>query len=610
MSVEAPVSMGKVRRLPSELVDQIAAGEVVERPSSVVKELVENAIDAGAKTIDIDLQNGGRKRIEIADDGCGMSPEDAQLALERHATSKIRSFDDLARMRTLGFRGEALPSIASVSNFRLLTSDREDGSGFEILIDAGRERISRPAARDRGTTIRVDDLFENVPARKKFLKSSDAEFRAIVTIVSSYALVEPARAFRVAHNGRIVLDFPSAATSRDRVLQILGNDADAHLYEVDCAMESVRVYGYVTRTLRFGSRRNQYFFVNGRLVRDRVLTHAATRAVDQFDRDGHPAMVLFVEIEPSLVDVNVHPAKTEVRFRDSGPVHVAVEGGVRRALGAPEEGNELLREASVPLEPNSSSVDAGPESRDEVFRAGDRLQPPTSQLGLGIAPISTRHDPGFEASPLFQQQRSVVQPPREMEPVDLGDLRGKVIGQYRQSYVLVDAPEGLRLIDQHAAHERVLYERLLARASESTSQALLAPFVYESAMSESAMLDSHLDELREAGFEIERFSGTSFAIAAVPTVLGRGAGDLERFFRKLLDAAHDGNAHIARLQDRVLASVACQAAIKVHRPMSGMEMSQLISDLLLTTNPFACPHGRPVIVDIRHLDIERHFHRK
>ena len=606
MSVEAPAAMGRVRRLPSELVDQIAAGEVVERPSSVVKELVENAIDAGARTIDIELQNGGRKRIEIRDDGCGMSAEDAELAIERHATSKIRSFDDLSHVRTLGFRGEALPSIASVSNFRLLTSDREDGSGFELLINAGREKISRPSARDRGTTIRVDDLFENVPARKKFLKSADAEFRSIVTIISSYALVEPARAFRLAHNDRVVLDFPAAASPRERILQILGNDCDAHLHEVDSETQSVRVTGYVTRALRYGSRRNQYFFVNGRLVRDRVITHAASRAVDQFDRDGHPAMVLFIEIDPTLVDVNVHPAKTEVRFRDSGPVHVAVEGGVKRALGAPEEGNELLRESLAPLD--SVAGEVVPERMPDGHPASRGGHP---QLDLGVAPTAGRQEPRFEVTPLFQQRGTLVQPPRELVPVDLGDLRGKVIGQYRQSYLLLDAPEGLRLIDQHAAHERVLYERLITHVSGgSSTQALLTPFIYEAGMSDSASLDSHLEELREAGFEIERFSGTSFAIAAVPMVLGRSGADLERFFRKLLDAAHEGNAHLARVKDRVLASVACQAAIKVHRPMSGAEMSQLVSDLLVTENPFACPHGRPVIVDIRHLDIEKHFHRK
>lgn len=594
----------RVAKLPSELVDQIAAGEVVERPSSVVKELVENAIDAGARTIDLVLVNGGRKRIEIADDGCGMSPQDAELSIERHATSKIRSFDDLTKIATLGFRGEALPSIASVSNFRLLTSDREDGSAFEILIDAGRDRIVRPAVRDRGTTIRVDDLFENVPARKKFLKSADAEFRSIVTIVSSYALVEPLRSFRVTHNDRVVLDFPPARDARERFLQILGNEAAPHLADVSIEIGDVTVEGLVTRTLRYGSRRNQFFFVNGRLVRDRVLTHAANRAAEQFDREGNPAICLFVEIDPTLVDVNVHPAKTEVRFRDSSRVHVAVESGVRRALGAPEEGVELLRE-----NPDVPSFFGAPSHPPGV---ATEARVPCQQTGMAFSTgvRDTRAaNPFLEASPLFRQA-SVVQPPREHTHADLGDLRGRVLGQYRQSYIVVDAPEGLRLIDQHAAHERVLYERFVARGEEVTSQALLEPFIHDAGVSEAALLESHLDELREAGFEIERFSRSSFAISAVPAMLGRATNDLERFLTKLLDAAHDDLRHLAKVRDRVAASMACQAAIKVHRPMSGSEMSTLVADLLRCENPFACPHGRPVIVDIRHLDIEKHFHRK
>src|SRR5213082_3112110 len=339
--------MSPVAILPSELVNQIAAGEVVERPASVVKELVENAIDAGARTIDVILENGGRKRIEVRDDGCGMSHDDALLAIERHATSKIRVFDDLQRVRTLGFRGEALPSIASVSRFTLTTFDGASEHAIEIDIDPlTATRTSRPAARDRGTTISVRELFENVPARRKFLKSADAEFRSIVTIVSSYALPLPSRAFRVEHNGRTVVDLPPAATMRERVTQIIGDDAEKFLEEVDMTIDRVHAAGYVTRGLRFGSRRNQYFFVNGRLVNDNALTPAASRAADNFDFDGHPAIVLFVDIEPDLFDVNVHPAKTEVRFRDSGAVHVAVEQGIKRALGGAEEGSQLLQPAT------------------------------------------------------------------------------------------------------------------------------------------------------------------------------------------------------------------------------------------------------------------------
>ena len=599
--------MPRITVLPSDLVNQIAAGEVVERPASVVKELIENAIDAGATTIDIILEGGGRKLIEVRDNGWGMSHDDARLAIERHATSKIRDFSDLTRVRTLGFRGEALPSIASVSRFSIQTFDGASENAIEIHCDplTSQQKV-RPAARDRGTTVRVAELFENVPARRKFLRSADAEFRFITTIVSSYALPLPSRAFRLEHNGRVVLDLPPASSPFDRVVQILGSEAEAFLVPVDAAMESARAHGFVTRGLRFGSRRNQYFFVNGRLVKDRVLTHAANRAAESFDFEGHPAVVLFLDIDPELVDVNVHPAKTEVRFRDSGPVHVLVEHAVKRALGGAEEGSALLQQPlrDAPMPDEASSL--GP-------RAADLFAPHR----YDVAPASSQYAPLFQGS-------SVVQPPRPAQsavvtaPVvedertpDLGDLKGRVIGQYRLSYILVDTPGGLRLIDQHVAHERVLYDRYFARvtAGSPVSQQLLTPMLYESGAAETAVIDSHLDELRGAGFDIERFSGNTFAISALPPELVRN--DLDRFLRKVIDASlEEKNPHVAHLRERICASLACQAAIKIHRPLSGDEMARLAAELLDSSNPYACPHGRPIIVDIKHIDIERHFHRK
>jgi DNA mismatch repair protein MutL len=588
----------RIHLLPSDLINQIAAGEVVERPASVVKELVENAIDAGATVIDVLLENGGKKLIEIRDNGHGMGHDDALLALERHATSKIAGFDDLAQVRTLGFRGEALPSIASVSRFTLTTYDGGADAAIEIECDPlTGTRTSRPAARDRGTTISVRELFENVPARRKFLKSSDAEFRSIVTIVSSYALPLPSRAFRVEHNGRTVVDLPPALTMRERVAQIVGNDAEPFLEAIDITIGQVRASGFVTRGLRFGSRRNQFFFVNGRLVKDRVLTHAANRGAEAFDFDGHPAIVLFVEIEPDLVDVNVHPAKTEVRFRDSGAVHVAVEQGIKRALGGAEEGSELLQAAAAPVPSSAPASLFSPQRFDDAPR--------------GYLP---------EFTPLFQRQ-SVVQPPlREQTATieaplladgpQLGDLQGRVIGQYRMSYIVIDTPTGLRLIDQHVAHERVLYDQYFERAAEQTpmTQQLLTPILYESGAAESAVLESHLDELRVVGFDIERFSGNVFAIAAVPPELVKK--DVDAFLRKLIDASQDDRSHLLHVREKVCASLACQAAIKVHRPLNGEEMARLTAELLDSSNPYACPHGRPIIVDIRHLDIEKHFHRK
>jgi DNA mismatch repair protein MutL len=592
----------RIAILPSDLINQIAAGEVVERPASVVKELVENAIDAGATTIDVILESGGRKRIEVRDDGIGMSHDDALLAIERHATSKIREFDDLTRVTTLGFRGEALPSIASVSRFSLLTFDGTSSHAVSIDCDPlTGERSARPAARDRGTTIVVAELFENVPARRKFLKSADAEFRSIVGVVSSYALPLPSRAFRVEHNGRTVVDLPPASTMRERVLQIIGNDAAAHLENVDATIQNVRASGFVTRGLRYGSRRNQYFFVNGRLVKDRVLTHAANRAADAFDFDGHPGIVLFLDVPPEAVDVNVHPAKTEVRFRESSLVHVVVEQAIKKALGGAEEGASLIREPAPP-------ATSGPASSPLLF----------APQRISDAPL---YSPQF--TPLFQKN-AVVQPPLRAQSAvidapaavedetapNLGDLQGRVIGQYRMSYIVVDMPGGLRLVDQHVAHERVLYDRYFARAAaaQPATQRLLTPILYEAGAAESGVLESHADELRAVGFDIERFSGNAFAISAVPPELVRE--NVERFLRKLVDASLDERSHLAAVREKVCASLACQAAIKVHRPLSGEEMARLAGELLASSNPFACPHGRPIIVDIKHLDIERHFHRK
>lgn len=599
--------MTSVRVLPSELVNQIAAGEVVERPASVVKELIENALDAGATEIELFLENGGRRLIEIRDNGCGMSEADAVMALERHATSKIARFEDLSAISTLGFRGEALPAMASVSRFRLLTFDGSSEHAVEIEMDHGQPRV-RPGSRDRGTTIRVGELFESVPARRKFLRSAEAEFRTIITTVSSYAFSSFQRAFRVTHNGRVVLDLPAAAHARERALQILGADVERGLVDLESTVGSCRVSGFATRGLRYGSRRHQYFFVNGRLVRDRVLTHAASRAAAAYDFDGHPALVVFLQIPPAEVDVNVHPAKTEVRFRDSGQIHVAVEKAVRTALGGSEEGALLLE---GPAEEPALMGLASRAPLEHLARVAQQTFPVPVPPAAGTPTLTSAAVPALAASPLFRQ-KPVVQPPlRRDEFSSPGDLQGIVIGQYRQSYILLDTQAGLRLIDQHVAHERVLYDRFdaLFETHRPDSQRLLSAWVYEAGASETAVLETHLEDLRAVGFDIERFSGRSFAVSSIPSLLQRE--DLTRFFRKILDASLDRDeSHLTRVRDRVVASLACQAAIKVHRPMSGQEMASVVAELLGSSNPFACPHGRPIIVDIRHVDIEKHFHRR
>lgn len=598
---------GSVRVLPSELVNQIAAGEVVERPASVVKELIENALDAGATEIELLLENGGRRLIEIRDNGSGMSELDALAALQRHATSKIARFEDLSDISTLGFRGEALPAIASVSRFRLITFDGLSEHAVEIETDHGQPRV-RPGSRDRGTTVRVGELFESVPARRKFLRSAEAEFRAIISTVSSYAFASFQRAFRVTHNGKVVLDLPAAHSARERVLQVLGADVEPCLVDLESTVGSCRVSGFATRGLRYGSRRHQYFFVNGRLVRDRVLTHAASRAADAYDFDGHPALVVFLEIPGAEVDVNVHPAKTEVRFRDSGQIHVAVEKAVRTALGGSEEGALLLE---GPAEDPGLMAPASAVAAEPFGLAAQQGFSAPAPAADGTAGPNSAVFSALAVSPLFRQ-KPVVQPPlRRDEFSSPGDLQGIVIGQYRQSYILLDTQAGLRLIDQHVAHERVLYDRFEVSfpTRRPDSQRLLSAWVYEAGASEAAVLETHLEDLRAVGFDIERFSGRSFAVASIPSLLQRE--DLARFFRRILDASLDRDeSHLTRVRDRVVASLACQAAIKVHRPMSGQEMASVVAELLGSSNPFACPHGRPIIVDIRHVDIEKHFHRR
>jgi DNA mismatch repair protein MutL len=402
-----------------------------------------------------------------------------------------------------------------------------------------------------------------------------------------------------------VLELPAAASARDRVVQILGNEADRNLAEIEFVIGEVQASGFVTRALRYGSRRNQFFFVNRRLVRDKVLTHAATRACDAFDFDGNPAIVLFLDVPPAFVDVNVHPAKTEVRFRDSGTVHVVVERGIRDALGGPTDGTKLLRIAEGGGEPSEVREDSSSPFSPLPPSPSTAATPPALFDELPAATFAPR----FDAMPLFRE-RHVVQPPAPDRVVDLGSLRGRVIGQYRDSYILVDMPEGLRLVDQHVAHERVLFDRIDAGFDAFVSaQQLLTPIIYETGSAESAALASHLDELRGVGFEIEPFSRNSFAISSVPTVLGKA--DVRIFLKRLIDASsEEKNSPLVRIRDRVVASLACQAAIKVHRPLSGEEMSRVVADLLESSNPFACPHGRPIIVDIRHFDIEKHFHRK
>ncbi|HEX4825526.1 MAG TPA: DNA mismatch repair endonuclease MutL [Candidatus Polarisedimenticolaceae bacterium] len=569
--------MGTIRVLDDQLANRIAAGEVVERPASVVKELVENALDARATRIDIVLEDGGRRRIVVADDGIGMDRDDALLALERHATSKLRRFEDLDAIATLGFRGEALPSIASVSRMLLRTA-AVDGEGTEIEVRGGRIASVDGHARARGTTIEIGGLFFNVPARRKFLRAAATELAHAARIVGQLALAHPQVRFRLEHGGRAVLDAPSASSLDERAAQVLGRERTASFVPFETRPGMLRVFGLAGRPVDATPRRDtQYFFVNGRPVADRTLAHAVTSAFGQTVARGlHPAAVLFVEVEPSRVDVNVHPQKTEVRFARASEIHDAVRDAVVSALA---------KEGVVPTyaELRTSSSAVGSVAV---------LEPPRVWSAPPAAERSFLDDDGPAAEP------------------------GRVavpLAQYRDSYIVAQDAQGLVLVDQHVAHERVLYERYLddAERGEVAVQRLLFPKTIDLTPEEAAILEGESPELVRLGFPHEPFGDRAVKLDGVPAFAKDVAP--ERLFRSLIgEAARTKTAATGDpdLRRRLVTSAACQAAIKVNYPLTREGMQRLLDDLFKTQNPTTCPHGRPILFRLTLEEIERAFRRR
>lgn len=562
--------MGRIRVLDDHLVNRIAAGEVVERPASVVKELVENSLDAGAGSIEVRVEDGGRRRIIVSDDGDGMERDDALLALERHATSKLASFEDLAAIGTLGFRGEAIPSIAAVSRFLLRTAARE-GFGTEIEVAAGRIGAVRESARPRGTTIEVGGIFFNVPARRKFLRAAPTEIAHIVRTVSHYAIAHPQARFLLDHDGKRLLDAPKAADRAERIAQIHGRELAAKLLPFDHTRGGLRISGFAGRPVDASSRRDaQHVFVNGRVVQDRVLSHAIGAAYgDTLARGLYPTMLLFLEIDPARVDVNVHPQKTEVRFDRSSEIHDAVREAVASALPQP-----IAVPAYSDLRPS----------------------PPIEQRPLAVA------EPAAPAGWL-DDGGAAAEPGRVAVP----------LAQYRDSYIVAQDKQGLLLVDQHVAHERVLFERYLADAERGRVdvQRLLFPRTIELTADEAAVFASESEEFARLGFLIEPFGGTAVKLDGVPAFAKDVAPD--RLLRGLLGEAASTRTvatGAGDLRRKLVTSASCQAAIKVNYPLSRDGMQRLLDDLFLTENPTTCPHGRPVIFRLTLEEIERAFRRR
>lgn len=707
--------MSKIRVLSDHLANQIAAGEVVERPASVAKELVENSIDAGATRIEIETAGGGRRLLRIADDGEGMTRDDALLAFERHATSKLATVEDLNSIATLGFRGEALASIASVARVELHTKRAEEPEATRVLIEGGRMRDVSPVAHPTGTSIHVRDLFFNVPARRKFLRSEATEIYHLTNLVTHYALAHPEISFTLTNNGRESIRAARAADLRERAYQIFGAEFINNLLEVSGGHAQIaRVRGYVSAPReRRTSRDAQYLFVNGRFVRDRLVSRALMegyRAV--LPHGSFPAALLFLDVPYEEVDVNVHPAKTEVRFRRASAVADAVRESVRAALAqngyirifeSDVRDDELLaRDESAAADMTRSVKQSAIEFRaaadDDLWQPFEPAPPGATDASGALGALTRHAEHSVADADVFNAKESQTStqesevlnlklssaainegatneiafgemPPPEAEMnaasnletheaegssdehhaapiaktpfvVSLPDAQSsraattlppfdsaahlvrevavetlsaniRPLGQLDESFIIATDDEGLLLIDQHVAHERILFDKYRRRESTRLpdSQHLLIPETFDLTPAQAAAFDGFADELEACGFGLMRLSGRTLAIKSVPADLP--AGDARNLLAEILDTieAEQRGAARATLRDRIAASLACRAAVKINMPLSVEKQQWLIDRVLTTTSPTTCPHGRPVILRLRTADILKGFHR-
>jgi len=597
----------KIKLLPEKLANQIAAGEVVERPASVVKELIENSLDAGARRISIAVEAGGKKRIRIQDDGEGMSRDDALLAFERHATSKIRRAEDLFAIRSLGFRGEALPSIASVARVELFTREPSSPVGTRVRIEAGVIKDVAEVGLAPGTTIEVKDLFFNLPARRKFLKTQDTELGHLADWVSRIALARPEVHFELSHHGRTLFSAPAAQDLGQRLRHALGAQALEFLVPLDRSFPallpegSVRIHGYVSRPeFTRASGQGLFVYINGRFVRDRFITHALHEAYRTLVPKGrYPVVALFLELPPDAVDVNVHPTKHEVRFREQVPIHEAVLESVRGAI--------FSRDPAVGSE----------ESRGMARHAPTAPATASDPYRQRVADAVSRYQPKSEAPPLRRPYRLTPQasglrplpPPAPLPPLRFADL--EVIGQFHGMFIVAQSDDALILIDQHAAHERIAFERLRQdyRRDHISIQPLLFPATLELSLREADVLKRHQDELARIGFELEPFGGSTFVVKALPAMLA--AAEPRRLLGDVLDelASFDRSAQIEERLEHLLAVMACHAVVRGPRNLSPDEIRRLLADM--DTIPFAsrCPHGREAVVRFPLKDLSKMFGR-
>jgi DNA mismatch repair protein MutL len=642
---ESSVRGSRIRILDEEVANKIAAGEVVERPASVVKELVENAVDAGATRVVVDLEDGGRRLIRVADNGCGMTAQEAVLALQRHATSKITRAEDLSAVRTLGFRGEALPSIASVSRLTLVTRAAGELSGTKLIVEGGEIRSLEEVGAPEGTTFTVADLFYNTPARLKFLKSARTELGQACDWLIRIALAHTEIAVKLTHDGVEALQSPGSPERVNAIAALYGREVARELLPVSWERGGLRVEGYVSRpTFTRPTRSGQSFFVNGRFVRSRTLTHALDEAYRATMHAGRfPFAVLLIEVDPAVVDVNVHPTKAEVRFLREWELHRAAHEAVRNALGPSADvspDSPLAAEALVSqshlhqspwLAPGAGRAPgAGTRGGGPLFGPRPPLgpppmeddpfaDPPPATLGVGTAP-----DAGVAQPPIPDPATGEsLAPAAALRPV----------AQLWSSYILAEGPTGLVIVDQHLAHERILFDRLVAAGIAAVSaeasadagsertlatavQRLAVPATITVTHRQALLVDEHLPALTALGFEVEPFGRDAFVVRAVPAFVRPGAESvlLSEILDELSDSAGasrggQGGPPLLALQERVAATTACKAAIKKGERLAREEIQRLLEDLARTSQPHTCPHGCPIAVEISYQELLKRFKR-
>jgi DNA mismatch repair protein MutL len=589
--------VNRIRLLPEIVANQIAAGEVVERPASVVKELAENSLDAGATRIEIEAHHGGRSLIRVSDNGCGMSRDDALLSLERHATSKIATTEDIDHIETLGFRGEAIPSIAAVCRFHLVTREHDAPTGTEIQIAGGKLLDVKEVGAPPGTTIQVRNLFFNLPARRKFLRSPPTEIAHINHIVTLHALAHPQVAFWLKQDDRLVFEVAPAKHLLDRIRELYGNQLCGDLLPVTFQDSRFTITGFLGKPgVSRADRSQQHTFVNGRPVDSKTIHYALLEGYHTaLMRGRYPVAFLFVEIPPGDVDVNIHPAKREVRFRNEQEVRAAIVEAVRRGLepkqvGAPKE---------VRIEDRGPRIEQTPEPATPPWRSSI-LHPPSSTPP--------------EQPPLLQHPAAgVIQRPAPLpHPAHHAAFGLRLLGVIGDLYVLAESTEGLVLVDQHAAHERVLFEQMLKRNESQPvpSQRLLMPETIEVDHRDAAFLRENLDTLQRMGIGIAEFGDRTFVIDALPPFVKKG--DFRQLFRNIVDELREAGREVprGRLSEAAVATTVCRHAVKAHDPLRPEEIERLLADLEHCDLPYTCPHGRPTMIQLSYTELEKKFGRK